>query len=617
MNYFIIFWVNLVLSQPFPPFHGGRPRWWHRRRGFGWMFHPRPLWPPVIVMPTVVQPQPPPEPDFLNNPRVKQFIGEVEAHTSAYKVKNQGYDKVLAIMQSYYTKHTPSGQTYDGTKIVPNIVASQHSEMNTNQKVTGMLFENDMALTVPQMQQINSNRNKRKITADMTLRWNDNYVPYKFGQNDEQWQKQINEALRYWERETCLKFVQDGPGDALYFDRGSGCYSSVGRLGGDQLISIGYGCETLGIISHEVGHALGFWHEQERGDRDSYVKINLQNAIPGTEGNFGKRSSLELITLDIPYDLGSVMHYAANSFSNESLRYTVDPIDQKYRSTIGNRVAPSFTDIKQINRLYCYDKCSTRMICQNEGYQDPNNCNQCKCPVGLGGPFCNILDQTRCGGDLVASYQWQTLSFSDSIAYCFWRISAPQGGRIRFEITDVYFKCAPTCEEFVEIKHGADMQLTGFRLCCLPITGSIVSQLPYIIVIAKSTVPSRFSIRYIADGIAPPTTAPVARPVGSLTWSEWSAWGQCSERCGACGQHQRQRKCYGNGCSVGTELQAEVCNFNACEQGTTFIRSKRNQFMREETTSSISEEKRLKRAVGWSGWCCAGYRQQNNWCYRI
>lgn len=35
---------------------------------------------------------------------------------------------------------------------------------------------------------------------------------------------------------------------------------------------------------------------------------------------------------------------------------TVDPIDMKYRSTVGNRVAPSFTDFKQINLLYCFGR---------------------------------------------------------------------------------------------------------------------------------------------------------------------------------------------------------------------------------------------------------------------
>ena len=36
----------------------------------------------------------------------------------------------------------------------------------------------------------------------------------------------------------------------------------VGRVGGEQKVSIGRGCERLGTAIHEISHSLGFWHEQ-------------------------------------------------------------------------------------------------------------------------------------------------------------------------------------------------------------------------------------------------------------------------------------------------------------------------------------------------------------------
>ena len=49
-----------------------------------------------------------------------------------------------------------------------------------------------------------------------------------------------------------------------------------------QDISIGRDCDSRGIVMHEIMHALGFFHEQNRYDRDEYVKIHTENIMDGT-----------------------------------------------------------------------------------------------------------------------------------------------------------------------------------------------------------------------------------------------------------------------------------------------------------------------------------------------
>jgi hypothetical protein len=57
------------------------------------------------------------------------------------------------------------------------------------------------------------------------------------------------------------------------------CWSSVGMFGGMQRLSLGQRCWYIGIVIHELGHAIGFWHEMNRPDRDQHISINWNNII--------------------------------------------------------------------------------------------------------------------------------------------------------------------------------------------------------------------------------------------------------------------------------------------------------------------------------------------------
>lgn len=60
------------------------------------------------------------------------------------------------------------------------------------------------------------------------------------------------------------------------------CCSFVGKRGnGGQAISIGKNCDKFGIVVHELGHVVGFWHEHTRPDRDNHVNILRESIMSG------------------------------------------------------------------------------------------------------------------------------------------------------------------------------------------------------------------------------------------------------------------------------------------------------------------------------------------------
>ena len=79
-----------------------------------------------------------------------------------------------------------------------------------------------------------------------------------------------------------------------------------------QMEGIGY---KEKIIIHEFIHAIGFTHEQNRYDRDSYVKINWENIKGGKNNTNFRKVNKYWLTGDTEYDGMSVMHYPGNHHS--------------------------------------------------------------------------------------------------------------------------------------------------------------------------------------------------------------------------------------------------------------------------------------------------------------
>ncbi|KAI3415394.1 Astacin (Peptidase M12A) [Globodera pallida] len=160
----------------------------------------------------------------------------------------------------------------------------------------------------------------------------------------------IASAMQEYAKSTCIQWTPRTAvdNDYVYIVPERGCYSMVGRTGGRQILSLGNGCIQKGIIIHEMMHATGFFHEQSRTDRDTFITILWHNILPGMQGQFEKYSAATIQTLGSDYDYGSIMHYGPNAFTRNGLPTMVP----RRQTSIGQRSGFSKLDAWKINALY-------------------------------------------------------------------------------------------------------------------------------------------------------------------------------------------------------------------------------------------------------------------------
>lgn len=123
-------------------------------------------------------------------------------------------------------------------------------------------------------------------------------------------------------------------------------FSNIGRSGGKQIIGGATNC-TVATLLHEMGHATGFWHEQERPDRNNYVTLNFSNMITTTYSNSQIQiDDMQPVTL---YDWSSIMEYFPDNFSKNG-QTVIESIPAGM--PLANTVGYSASDIDAIKRLY-------------------------------------------------------------------------------------------------------------------------------------------------------------------------------------------------------------------------------------------------------------------------
>lgn len=161
-------------------------------------------------------------------------------------------------------------------------------------------------------------------------------------------------AIAHIEAVTDIVFEPRDTGDYVLFNPSSStCSSYIGRQGGQQGIALAPNC-SQGNTVHEIMHALGFFHEHQRPDRNDYITVDTSQACFGSSSQFTLLSTFESDQMG-PYDYGSMMHYFWNAFSCTGQPTIIGPPGVP----LGSLLNMSPLDIQAVQYLYFVPDYST------------------------------------------------------------------------------------------------------------------------------------------------------------------------------------------------------------------------------------------------------------------
>ena len=226
----------------------------------------------------------------------------------------------------------------------------------------GYIIDGDLLVAREQIRVLNDGEDVSSVQSALMsrplgARWPNAKIPFEFDANvSPEMRDLVRAAMAVWENNTQINFVRrDGQDAFLRIKAWDGSYSYAGGAftGGKQYVVIQRSAVGKswgrGLVIHELGHAMGLKHEQQRVDRDDSVTIHWDNIEDGKKSNFFKYDPGVILT---SYNIGSIMHYGSFAFSrNGRPTITRTKDGSTFRQNYG---IPTERDFSGVRQLYTF-----------------------------------------------------------------------------------------------------------------------------------------------------------------------------------------------------------------------------------------------------------------------
>jgi len=268
------------------------------------------------------------------------------------------------------------------------LAQARPQQANIEPDSNGFYHMGDMMLSPGQYQEAYGETDKSVLQSgrkDDKYRWENKVLLYAFKPRSivPENKDKVREVIERFNDEMShcvqIKEAEEADEDFVTVQAGEGCSSNVGKLGGEQFLTLDDGCFSDGTIIHEFIHAFGFYHEQNRADRDKYVEIKEEFIKGNKEHNFKKRTNT--LTFGLPYDGLSIMHYGSNYFSvdthNPEKKTIISKMNEISTNELGKSKWLTDIDVQKLEKMYnCKSKPKQAVQFTDNGEECENKCEK-------------------------------------------------------------------------------------------------------------------------------------------------------------------------------------------------------------------------------------------------